>query len=173
MLEQELASIMNYVLDTADNPAPYYYQVPQHFMVPAVYFPTPEIISGGETFLTYNLDYVWYIRFFHKSAQLAYGLAFKVLTALKAGRSLVPLITPTGERTAGGIRLHDPKLKLLQDGAAQLALSWRSRRPYNAEVAQKMQHYEVENWVKPELYREKLVNQAMAAALEGLARDLS
>lgn len=57
MLEQELASIMKYTLDAAGTPTPYYYRVPQHFMVPAVYFPLPEIVSGGETFLTYNLDY--------------------------------------------------------------------------------------------------------------------
>lgn len=172
MLEQELASIIKYTLDIADNPAPYYYQVPQHFIVPAVYFPVPEITSGGETFLSYNLDYAWYIKFFHKSSQLAFALGFKVLTALKSGRNLVPLITPSGERAAGGVRLYDPKLKALNEGAAQLALSWRSRRPYNAEVAQKMQHYKVENWVKPELYKEKLVEQAMAAALAELAQDL-
>ncbi|MCX4265958.1 MAG: hypothetical protein OSJ64_03975, partial [Firmicutes bacterium] len=60
MLEQELASIMKYLLDTADNPSPYYWQVPQNFVVPAIYFPIPEIVSGGETFLTYKLDYAWY-----------------------------------------------------------------------------------------------------------------
>lgn len=171
MLEQELASIMKYTLDAVGNPAPYYYRVPQHFMVPAVYFPLPEIASGGETFLTYNLDYAWYIKFFHKSSPLAFAMGQKVLAAIKGRRNLVPLIKPNGERAAGAVRLADPKLKELDDGVAQLALNWRSRRPYNAEVAQKMQHFEVAGWSKPELYAERLIDDAFAEALARLAKQ--
>lgn len=90
MLEQELASIMKYTLDRAGNPSPYYYEVPQHFTVPAVYFPTPEITTGGETFATYNMEYAWYIKFFHKSSQEAYALALAVLTAIKETVTLFP-----------------------------------------------------------------------------------
>ena len=53
MLEQEMASIMKYVIDRAGKPAPYYWEVPAHFVVPSAYFPMPEIDTGGETFLTY------------------------------------------------------------------------------------------------------------------------
>jgi len=166
LLEQELASIMKYVLEQAGNPSPYYWRVPQHFSVPAVYFPVPEIRSGGETFLTYKLDYAWYVKIFHKSSQLACALGQRVLTAIVSRRCLVPLIAPNGERAAGALRLDDPALKPLDEGAAQLSLNWRSRRPYNAGVAGKMQRFEVEGWVKPELYREKLIDEAMAAAVE-------
>lgn len=55
-LEQEIASIMKYVIDRAGKPAPYYWEVPAHFAVPSVYFPMPEIDTGGETFLTYYID---------------------------------------------------------------------------------------------------------------------
>lgn len=92
MLEQEMASIIKFVLDNAQGPSPYYWNVPQHFCVPAAYFPTPEIDTGGETFLTYYMDYVWYIKLFHKTGQGAYSLGFSVITALKAARNLVPLI---------------------------------------------------------------------------------
>ena len=53
MLEQEMASIIKYVLDRAGGPSPYYWNVPRHFSIPAAYFPTPELDTGGETFLTY------------------------------------------------------------------------------------------------------------------------
>ena len=69
MLEQEMASIIKFVLDNAQGPSPYYWNVPQHFCVPAAYFPTPEIDTGGETFLTYYMDYIWYIKLFHKTGQ--------------------------------------------------------------------------------------------------------
>ncbi|PLT76266.1 hypothetical protein [Mediterraneibacter gnavus] len=172
MLEQELASIIKYTLDRARNPSPYYYDVPRSFNVPAVYFPTPEISTGGETFSTYYMDYVWYIKFFHRSSQRAYALGMEVLTAIKGSRNLIPLISKTGEETGGGIRLNDPKLKVLDNGAAQLTLEWRSRRPYNAEEATKMQSYEVEGWKNPDIYLTREIPAAYTAALERYAITL-
>ena len=68
-LEQEIASIMKYVIDRAGKPAPYYWEVPAHFAVPSAYFPMPEIDTGGETFLTYYMDYAWYIKIFHRTKE--------------------------------------------------------------------------------------------------------
>lgn len=172
MLEQELASIMKFTLDRANNPSPYYYDVPQHFTVPAVYFPTPEISTGGETFLTYSMEYVWYIKIFHKSSQEAYSLGLSVLTAIKGNRNLIPLIGTTGERAEGSIRLDDPKLKVLDNGAAQLSLSWTSRRPYDTEETVKMQSYEVENWNNPDIYVSRVIPVAFAEAIEQYAVTL-
>ena len=119
MLEQEMASIIKYVLDKAGGPAPYYWNVPQNFSVPAAYFPTPEIDTGGETFLTYYMDYVWFIKLFHKTGQGAYSLGFDVMTAIRAARNLIPLIAEDGSEIAGSwVRINDPQLKVLDDGAA-------------------------------------------------------
>lgn len=172
LLEQELASIIKYTLDKAQNPSPYYYEVPRHFTVPAAYFPTPEITTGGETFLTYSMDYAWYIKFFHKSSQEAYALGLAVLTAIKGNRNLIPLITTAGERAKGNIRLDDPKLKVLDNGAAQLTLNWTSRRPYDAEETVKMQTYEVEGWKSPDIYLSRTIPMAYAEAIEKYAVDI-
>lgn len=172
MLEQELASIIKFTLDRANNPSPYYYNVPRHFAYPAAYFPTPEILTGGETFLTYRMEYIWYIKLFHKSSERAYALGLSVLTAIKENRNLIPLINQQGERERGGIRLDDPKLTALDDGAAQLTLSWVSRRPYDTEQAVKMQTYEVEGWNNPDLYISRVIPTAFAEAIEHYAVTL-
>lgn len=83
MLEQEIASIMMFVLGRTGNPTPYYYEVPEGFLVPAVYFPVPEIVSRGDTFATYALEYNWYIKFFHSSTLLSHEMALTALTAIK------------------------------------------------------------------------------------------
>ena len=140
MLEQEIASAIKFILDSAGGPAPYYYEVPQDFLVPAVYFPKPEVMSGGDTLLTYALTYSWYIKFFHKDEPLAYELGFAALTALQYKKNVVPLIDETGALTGRGFRLKDPALKML-DRAAQLTLVWDSPRPYYDEKYEKMQHY--------------------------------
>ena len=67
MLEQEIASAIKFILESAGRPTPYYHNVPQGFLVPAVYFPPPEIISAGDTLLTYSLEYSWYVKFFHRT----------------------------------------------------------------------------------------------------------
>jgi hypothetical protein len=172
VLEQELASIMKYTLDRAGNPSPYYYEVPQHFTVPAVYFPTPEITTGGETFETYSMEYAWYIKMFATTSQEAYALGLAVLTAIKGNRNLIPLIDETGERARENIRLYDPKLKVLDNGAAQLTLNWASRRPYDAEAAVKMQSYEVEGWNNPDMYITRTIPAAYAEAIEHYAVTL-
>lgn len=168
MLEQEMASIIKFVLDKAGGPAPYYWNVPQNFSVPAAYFPTPEIETGGETFLTYNMDYAWYIKLFHATGQGAYSLGHAVITAIRAARNLIPLIAEDGSEIEGSwVRINDPKLKVLDDGAAQLTISWRSRRPYSDTTAdtERAQSFYVDVFMK----FGKTISDAYAGALESYA----
>ena len=136
MIEQEMASIIKYVAEKAGGPSPYYWNVPQNFTIPAVHFPVPEISSGGETFSTYYLDYVWYIKFFHRTEQGAYAMGQTVLNSIRAARNLIPLIEEQGNEIPGEwVRVDDPSLKVVDDGAAQLTINWRSRRPYDDTIA--------------------------------------
>lgn len=145
MLEQETASIMNFVIEHAENPYPYYWNVPQNFMLPAVYFPTPEIITGGETFLTYYIDFIWYINFFHKTAQQAYVLAQKVLIAIKQQRNLIPLIAEDGSIIENNwVRVEDPSIEIIENGIVQLTLNWKSRRPYKQIETPKTQKFHID-----------------------------
>jgi hypothetical protein len=148
MLEQEIASAIKFILESADNPAPYYYEVPQDFLVPAVYFPPPEILSRGDTLATYALEYSWYVKFFHKDAQSAHALGMAALTALQYKKNIVALIDTAGELTGRGFRMNDPALKIIDDGAVQLALSWDSRRPYYREPVQKMMKFHANYVIK-------------------------
>lgn len=163
-VEQEIASIMKFMLDHAGNPAPYYWEVPAHFVVPSIYFPMPEIETGGETFLTYGMDYTWYIKIFHRTKEKAYSLGLAVITAIQAARNLVPLIAEDGSEIEGKwIRLNDPKLTILDGGAAQLTLNWRSRRPYNdAAEVQRSQAFHADVFIKPG----KEISDANAEKLE-------
>jgi hypothetical protein len=166
VLEQEIASIIKFTSDAAGNPAPYYWDVPRSVAVPAVYFPSPDIGTGGDTLATYKMEYDWFIKFFHKTTEDAYALGLKALTALKVCRNLVPLIDTEGKATGRGIRIDDPELKKVDDGAVQLKITFTSRRPYNRPDVQKMQTYHIEEWEDSELYESKYVDAAMEAALE-------
>lgn len=171
MIEQEMASIIKFVLDCAGNPAPYYWNLPQDFTIPAIYFPTPELDTGGETFLTYNIDYVWYIKLFNNTEQGAYALGNAVVTAIREARNLIPLIDQDGSEISGEwVRVNDPQLKVVDDGAAQLAISWRSRRPYRdtAESTEKTRVFHFNTFMRSG----KMISDAYAQTLESYAIPL-
>lgn len=171
MLEQEIASIIKFTLDAAGNPSPYYYDVPQDFIVPAAYFPSPEISTRGETFRTYAMEYAWYIKFFSRTSEAAHELALRALLALKRGRNLVPIIGEDGNPTGEKLRVDDPEIKGTDRGASMLKVYWTSRRPYDDPEATKMQDFHIEGWENPDIYLQRTISAAYAAAVERCISD--
>ena len=148
MLEQEIASVMSFVIDKADNPAPYYWNIPQDFVVPAVYFPQTEIVSGADTLSSYTLDYSLFVKFFAKDTQSAHAMGSAVLTAIKSIKNDIPLIDENGESTGRIVRMDDPVLRPTGDMAAQLTLMWTSHRPYYEKAFTKMETFEINLFLK-------------------------
>lgn len=140
-LEQEIASIMMFALKAGGNPAPYYYDVPEQFAFPAMYFPQPEIITRGETFRTYASDYAWYINIMANTTEAAHEIGLAVLTQLKRARNLVPIIDAAGNPMGRKLRLRDPALRRIDTGVVQLTLEWTSRRPYDLTEALLVMHF--------------------------------
>lgn len=166
MLEQEIASIIKFTLDSAGNPAPYYNEVKENFIVPSCYFPSPEIDTDGETFRTYRLHYTWFIKFFHKTTEDSYAMALRVLLALKGARNLVPLIGTDGKKTGDGLRINDPELKKVDSGVYQIKIEWNSRRPYNDPEYLYMQDYHIEGWSNPDIYLERKFTAEVLSEIE-------
>ena len=108
-LEQEIASVIRFILDSVPGITPYYWDIPEGFVVPSVFFPQPELTPLGDTFASYAVEYDWYIQFFASTDEDAYASAAAALNALCAARLLVPLIDETGAAAGGGVRLKDPR----------------------------------------------------------------
>lgn len=159
MLDEELASIIRFVLAAAGNPTPIYHEMPENFVVPAIYFPPPELATDGDTLSTYTVEYTWFVKVLHVRDDTAYAMARDVLTAIMRARRFIPLFGADGKATGKGFRLKDPELKTLDKsgigGGAQLTLTWGSRRPYADLAAQKMQRYNLD------------INEAYQSAVAG------
>ena len=69
------------------------------------------------------------------------------------------------------VRINDPSLKVLDDGAAQLTISWRSRKPYSDTINRpaKMTQYEL----TVHMQSGRTVSEAYAEALEKYALPLN
>ena len=74
-LEQEIASVIRFILDSVPGITPYYWDIPEGFVVPSVFFPQPELTPLGDTFASYVVEYDWYIQFFASTDEDAYASA--------------------------------------------------------------------------------------------------
>lgn len=148
-LEQEIASIIAAAQRVAGDIGYYYWNIPESFRYPAMFFPTPEIATNGDTFRSYASDYSWYIKVFSETTEQAHSIALSVLTALKEARNYVPLVDEEGQPTGKNLRLKDPSLKKLDDGAVELVIEWTSRRPYDRSTAEPLKMQNINIDIKP------------------------
>ncbi len=138
-MEQEVASIIAMAQRAAGDIGYYYWNLPESFRYPALYFPQPEISTGGDTFHSYASKYAWYIKVFARTTEEAHSIALSILSALKGARNYVPLIDAEGKATGEKLRLKDPSLKGLDEGVEQIMIEWTSRRPYDDPQPPKVQ----------------------------------
>ena len=135
-LEQEIASVIRFILDSVPGITPYYWDIPEGFVVPSVFFPQPELTPLGDTFASYAVEYDWYIRFFASTDEDAYASAAAALNALCAARLLVPLIDETGAAAGGGVRLKDPTSKRPREKLNRRYLHGREERERGTDRAE-------------------------------------
>lgn len=169
MLEQEIASIIKFILDSSGNPTPYYYNIPQSFQMPAAYFPRPEITTDGDTLSTYAAEYAMYANFFDRTTEEAYDRALTALEAIKRRRDYIPLIDMDGEKLDKGVRLKKLSLKPIDECVAQLSMEFVSRRPYDVPQHDKMQNFAAELEEKP--YDSVYITEAMEKAFSAYLKQ--
>lgn len=151
-IEQEVASAARFILDAVGAATPYYWDVPQDFNVPAVYFPTPDISTAGDATDTYRMSYTWIIKFFASTTADAQQMARSAAIAIKDAHNCIPLVTVSGEKAAivdgfqpigdgtdearyYSFRVRDPETRETERGVWQMTLRWDSPRYYTkAEV---------------------------------------
>ena len=137
-LDQEVASVIQFINTTAgEDVSPYYWKMPADFIVPAVYYPSPEITTNGDALNSYEMSYTWYIKFFCVEDEDAHQIALNVLTAIQGARRCIPLIAPDGSRTGRDFKLLDPRIRPVERGVWQMEVRWESPRYYDREAVQK------------------------------------
>ena len=130
-LEQETASTAAFILNALVGVTPYYWEVPESFAVPSVFFPTPEIDTAGDSLDTYEMAYTWLVKFFHKTDGEAQNLAQTALVAIKKARNCIPLFNKDGTPVGKSFRLLDPSIRQVERGAWQMEIRWHSPRYFD------------------------------------------
>lgn len=150
MIEQEMASVIHFLLKAAGNPTPYYWDIPQGFMVPAMYFPRPVIMTGPDTLETYYMDQTMYVKVFAKNTEQAMDIGRQTVRQVRQAKNLIPLIGKDGNalteefgKSRDYVRLQDPELSSSDECTCRMIIRWRSREPYNHIDVQKMMRFYV------------------------------
>lgn len=134
MLDQELASIIHTVLEAANNPTPYYQNVPEGFDVPSVFFPVPEKFAGSSSLSSYEISYMWFIKFYASESADAFIMASNVLEHIVSRRNAIPLYNTDGTLTGKSMRIDFPRIRKIEDGVIQMQIEWNSIRPYHVDT---------------------------------------
>jgi hypothetical protein len=82
MLQDEIGSIMKYCHNL--NPVKIYPdRIPQHMVIPSMYFPVPIVVSSGDTFSRYRNTYQLFIKVFADTSQQAHEKAHQVAEGIR------------------------------------------------------------------------------------------
>lgn len=135
VMDQEIASAARFILSAVEGAHPYYWEMKQDFYVPAVYFPTPEVETAGDSVDAYRMSFTWYVKMFAATDDEAHGMAFAAMTAICGARNCIPLYEPDGSAVGKKFRVKDPQIKSVDRGVWQLTLRWDSPRLFTRDEA--------------------------------------
>ena len=107
-------------------------EVPENFVVPSLYFPTPFSFDGNDTNMTFRKTYSLAIKLFHKDAQQAFAEAERIADTVRRKRMLIPLINPDGSPNGQFMRITRIEERIT-DGVASIGVTWDSRYHYDRE----------------------------------------
>lgn len=131
MLEQEVASIIRYCMEKSGVESFYTDILPKDFIVPSVYFPTPEIDSKYDTLSSYNLHYVMPIRIFARDNQQAYKYALVIVNSLISEHNRIPMRSKDGSLNGAFFRVNNSNIKKIDTGVYGFNIEWDSVRTFD------------------------------------------
>jgi hypothetical protein len=138
-LEQELASVIRFCLNQEPFKKFYTKRMKEGFEYPSLYCPPPQMVGGQDTLSSYLKTYLWPIKVFDKDSEKAVQKAENIANKIMALRFYIPLVDPDGQETGDFLRFKRVEAKEIDDGVAQILLSWDSRYLFERQTYEKMQ----------------------------------
>ncbi len=145
-MNPEVGAIMNYFYKLFPVKI-YTKKVPEKFVVPSLYFPTPFSFDGNDTVSTFLKTYNLVVKLFHVDAQQADYEAEQIADAVRRKRMLIPLIEQDGTPTGEYLRISRIETRIV-DGTAHITVNWDSRYHYDREDSIALEDIKVNSGVK-------------------------
>lgn len=124
VIDPELAAICNFIVNNSiEKLTPYFWEMPENFRVPAIFFPVPETTNEKVTFNMIKTHLTWWIRFYAADDLQAYGIASYIQTKILLERNKIPLYSEDGRLMSKPLNIGFPFLKKVGEGIQQMEIS--------------------------------------------------
>lgn len=134
-MREDFASIVRFVMDNVGNQANahiYFENIKDGFGIPAFYFPQPEEEINQVSLLNgYLQDCSCLLQIFAATDEDAMVLANKVKKVILNNNEYIPVIDFNGNNTGEIFRVIVKKINRIDEGLAQVSLSWKYDERYN------------------------------------------
>lgn len=145
-MNPEVGSIMSYFYGLFPVTV-YEKEVPENFVVPSLYFPTPFTFDGNDTNTTFMKSYSLAIKLFHTSPQLAFVEAERIADTIRRKRMHIPMVNKDGSPTNDVIRIRRIEERIT-DGVVSIVVTWDSRYHYDRDDYIALENIQFDNGVK-------------------------
>lgn len=113
--------------------------VPENFMVPSLYFPVPAAFPSVSALGSFRSRYTVYANVFAVSRREAGELAEKIVQGIMRKNCLLPVFEESGADSGKALKLEPPSSKVIDEGMAQVTLSYSIIRFYTRTATAKTQ----------------------------------
>ena len=112
IFEQVLASAVKYVQENCKEELNFYFdEIPENFLVPALYFPVPQVISKKVTLASYASTLFLEVWFLAKEEWKAYSYARNVQESILQAECMLPIVKKDGTKEDWSLRVTEPEVQ--------------------------------------------------------------
>lgn len=132
-MDQYESSIARVCLELSKIPCLYEDNVPENFMVPSLYFPAHSSYPSASALNSYQSSYSIYAKVFAVTKREAGELAEKIVQGIMLRKCQIPLFEENGADSGKIIKLDPPSSRVIDEGMAQVTLTYRIIRGFTKE----------------------------------------
>ncbi|MED1541988.1 phage portal protein [Bacillus inaquosorum] len=146
-MNSETGSIMAFLYSRWSVPI-YVRELPDQFQVPSLYVPSPSVFEETDTVSTFKKTYSLNVKLFHVDSVQALDEADRLADTIREVRSMVPLLSESGEKTGDMVRITRIETRVGDRGEAVMVIKWSSRYYYHKTEQPVLQDIDMNSGVK-------------------------
>ncbi|MDE5564983.1 MAG: hypothetical protein K2I93_07485 [Oscillospiraceae bacterium] len=142
-MDQYESSLARVCLELGGISCLYEDNVPENFMVPSLYFPPHAVFPSASALGSYQSSYTIYAKVFAATKREAEELAEKIVQGIMLQKCLIPVFEENGADSGNVIKLEPPSSKGIDEGMAQITLTYKIIRVFKETKYPSVQSVEI------------------------------
>lgn len=129
-MDQHIASLARTCLELGNISTFYDEKMPKNFVIPSLYFPSPETSPSGSALGSYSTKYSIYAKVFAKTKLEAVTIADIIVQGIMRKKCRLPIYNEDGTDSGKIFKMEPPDARGIDEGVAQITLTYRIIRAF-------------------------------------------